>query len=292
MNLKDAKRLYACTHCCKKNFKKKGTYYRKASRTYIPRYFCFDCKKHFSTRTLSKTFRQKRPDLNQLILNSLTSGTSMRKTAFNLKCSYLTVYRKFLWLSQLSYEAHQRQKFSVQEVQIDEMESIEHTKLKPLTIAMAVSEKYHILGIKVGTIPAKGHLAKISAKKYGLRENESTKVMSEMLKDLNISLKNQRFFFKSDAKPSYRNSVQKIFPKTYHQTFIASENKEKRRELKYTSEEKRIFDPLFAINQRIAKFRDHVKRLTRRSWCTTKLKENLEKHLYLYIAINNGYQII
>ena len=38
-------------------------------------------------------------------------------------------------------------------VYIDESESIEHTKLKPLTIALAVSDDYKILGVKVGKIP-------------------------------------------------------------------------------------------------------------------------------------------
>ena len=169
------------------------------------------------------------------------------------------------------------------------MESIEHTKLKPLTIALAVSEKYQILGVRVGTMPAKGHLSQISIKKYGLRANESSQVICELLKNLNLS--SSEFVFKSDAKPSYKNKVKEIFPKIAHQTFVAVENKEKRRELKYTNLEKRVFDPLFAVNQRMAKLRDHIKRLARRSWCTTKIKENLEKNIYLYMAANNGYRL-
>lgn len=38
-------------------------------------------------------------------------------------------------------------------VYIDESESIEHIKLKPLTIALAVGDDYKILGVKVGKIP-------------------------------------------------------------------------------------------------------------------------------------------
>ena len=110
------------------------------------------------------------------------------------------------------------------------MESIEHTKLKPLTIALAVSEKYQILGARVGTIPAKGYLSQISVKKYGLRLNESSQVICELLKSLNLG--SGEFIFKSDAKPSYKIIVQEIFPKIFHQTFIAAENKEKR--IKYS----------------------------------------------------------
>lgn len=292
MPLKDSKRLYHCPHCHNQHFRKKGFYYRKVSKTYIPRYFCFSCQKHFSTRTLSLTFRQKRPDLNQKIKDLLNSGVSLRRTAEKLNCHYQTVYKKFLWLSHKAEAAHRAQEFSIQELQFDEMESIEHTKLKPLTIALAVSEDYRILGVRVGSLPAKGHLSEISIKKYGPRENQSEKVIKELLQNLKVQAKGRSFIIKSDAKASYEKHVKRFYPEHPYQSFIARENKEKRRELKYTNQEKRVFDPLFAVNQRMAKLRGHIKRLTRRSWCTTKIQENLEKHLYLYIADNNGYQIL
>lgn len=292
MILKDSSKLFACPHCLKKHFKKKGYYYRRISKTYIPRYFCFDCKKHFSTRTLSKTYKQKRPDLNQKVFDYLTSGVSLRRTAQKLHCNYHTVYRKFLWLSDRAKSYHLREELFIKELQFDEMESIEHTKLKPLTIALATSEDYKILGVKIGTIPAKGHLSEFSRKKYGARENQSEKAVKELLENIKINLKNKNFVIKSDAKPSYKRIVQKIFPDNLHQVHIARENKEKKRDFKYTNLEKKVFDPIFSVNQRMAKFRDHIKRLTRRSWCTTKIKENLEKHIYLYIADNNNYRLV
>lgn len=135
------------------------------------------------------------------------------------------MYRKFLWLAEKAKDFHEKQEFLIEELQFDEMESIEHTKLKPLTVAVAVNEKYH-------------------------------------------------------------------YPQNPYQTFPSYQNKEKRRLMKYTNLEKKIFDPILATNRRVAKFRNHIKRLTRRSWCTTKIKDNLEKHLYLYIADNNGYRIV
>ncbi len=292
MTLKDASRIYSCPHCCKKQFKKKGFYYRKISKTYIPRYFCKICKKYFSTRTLSKTYRQKRPDLNLQVFNYLTSGVSLRRTAKKLKCNYHTVYRKFLWLSARAQTLHLSQNFYINELQIDEMESIEHTKLKPLTIALAVSDEYEILGVRVGTIPAKGFLSEISRKKYGPRNDESRKIVKDLLKSIKVHPKGQSILIKSDSKPSYKNVVRQVFPHNTHEVHVASVNKEKRREMKYLNSEKKVYDPIFALNQRMAKFRDHIKRLTRRSWCTTKIKENLEKHIYLYIADNNKYHLI
>lgn len=292
MNFQNAKRLYSCPHCCKKDFRKKGFYYRKISKTYIPRYFCFTCQKNFSTQTLTKNYRQKRPDLNQLILKSLTSGTTMRKTAKNLNCNYKTVYRKFLWLSELAKYHHQSKEFFIQELQFDEMESIEHTKLKPLTIALAVSESYQLLGVQVGTIPAKGLLSNLSRKKYGPRLDQSSQAVEKLLRSLKVSPMAKSFLIKSDSKPSYKKIVADVFPSQFHETHIARENKEKRRELKYTLAEKKIFDPIFAANQRMAKLRDHIKRLTRRSWCTTKKLINLESHVYLFMAENNGYTLV
>lgn len=258
----------------------------------MPRYQCLNCLKSFSTRTLATTYRQKRPDLNQRVFESLTSGVSLRRTANNLKCDYRTVYRKFLWLSERAKLNHFQRKISPTEIQFDEMESIEHTKLKPLTIALAVSEDYQILGVKVGTLPAKGHLSEISKKKYGYRENQSDLVVRTLLESLKPILQTNHFKLKSDAKPQYRKIAKEVFPKHVHEVYVAQENKEKRRELKYTNQEKRIFDPIFAVNQRMAKLRDHIKRLTRRSWCTTKKIENLEKHIYLYMAKNNEIQFI
>lgn len=292
MQIKEASRLYSCPHCYKKQFKKKGYYYRQISKTYIPRYFCLNCKKHFSTRTKSSTFRQKRPDLNKKVFDYLTSGVSLRRTAGKLCCHYQTVYRKFLWLSAKAKDFHEKQEFFIEELQFDEMESIEHTKLKPLTVAVAVSEKYQILGIKVGRIPAKGALSQISIKKYGPRPNESEQTLDSLLGNLKLKPKGPSFVIKSDSKPSYKTKVKKYYPENPYQTFHSYQNKEKRRLMKYTNLEKRVFDPIFATNQRIAKLRDHIKRLARRSWCTTKIKENLEKHLYLYIADNNGYRIV
>ena len=213
----------------------------------------------------------------------------MRQTAKNLHVAYMTIYNKFLWLSEKASEFHSLQKFTCKELQFDETESIEHTKLKPLSIAVAVTESYQILGIKVGSIPAKGRLAEISYKKYGPRINESSLKVKALLEEIQSQLLFNPVVIKSDQKPSYKNIVKKVFPKILYEQHLSRGNKEKRREMKYHKQEKKIFDPLFALNQRCAKFRDHIKRMARRSWCTTKRKDHLEKHFMLYIARNNDY---
>jgi transposase-like protein len=237
-----------CPHCGSSDFVKRGSFYKRSTKTYIPRYNCHTCHKTFSTRTLSPTFNQKRTDLNDPIFRLLCAGVSLRETARVLKCSYKTVYLKFIWLGRRAKEFHLRQSFTINELQFDETYSIEHTKLKPLGIAIAVDDNY-----KIPNLP-------------------------------NI--------VKSDAKTEYKKVVQEIFPKAPYQVFSSSEFKEKKREQKYLSQEKRIFDPLFSINHVCARLRDHIKRLTRRSWCTTKVPEHLELNIYLYIAKNNKYSFL
>ena len=47
------------------------------------------------------------------------------------------------------------------------------------------------------------------------------------------------------------------------------------------------FDPLFSINHVFAMMRDNVKRLSRKTWCNTKKKELLEKHIHIYVDFHN-----
>ncbi len=55
------------------------------------------------------------------------------------------------------------------------METLEHTKCKPLSISLFVTEHYEILAAKVAQMPYKGKLAAISRKKYGIRADHRKK---------------------------------------------------------------------------------------------------------------------
>ena len=183
--------MQTCPYCGSTNFKKKNFYFVQHSRSKIRRYHCSACKKYFSSKTLSPTYYQKKPYLNSLIFNLLVSGNTQRRAAKLLKCSKNTVSQKLIWLSQ--YPEQISNVFSEQNtehIQIDELETIEHTKLKPLTIPICVSSNYKILGLSVGRIKAKGHLSEISAKKYGFREDERAKSLIELFESLrkNIQL--------------------------------------------------------------------------------------------------------
>ena len=274
-----------CPHCQSHQTIKKSFYFVRHSRVFIRRYFCKDCLKSFSGKTLCPTYRQKKPYLNPQIFKLLVSGNTQRGVARLLKCSKNTVNLKFLWLSLYHYK-DQNLKPSLH-LQIDEMESIEHTKLKPIAIPLCVDEHYQILSIKTGSIKAKGHLARISERKYGIREDQRVMALRDLLKDLKA--KHTPLSITTDAHPLYPKLIKEYFPNTEHIQIISREKVKKQKELLFTKERKLIFDPMFALNQRCAKLRADIRRLTRRSWCTTKKIENLQRHLELYQSFNNQF---
>ncbi|MFZ3229073.1 MAG: hypothetical protein WA160_02620 [Pseudobdellovibrio sp.] len=274
-----------CPACESLNFIRKGYYFVKILRSKKRRYQCKECKCYFSNQTFHSTYYQRRPDLNEKVFQLLVSGNTQQRSAELLKCSPTTVARKLQWLAK--YKKNELIA-NPMHIQIDEMESIEHTKLKPLTIPLCVTDDYKILGITVGKIPAKGHFAELARAKYGPRENEREKVLRELFDHLKSVLKITPLSITTDAHPLYPKLVKEFFPEVNHVIVVSRKMKEKKRELIHNKIVKKIFDPMFALNQRCAKIRSDIRRMTRRSWCTTKNIENLKKHLYLYKIYNNN----
>jgi transposase-like protein len=281
-------RMHKCPHCHSNNIKKRNFYFVKVSRSKLRRYHCHSCNKTFSSKTLSPLYHQKKPFLNFDIYKMLMSGNTQRRTARLLNCSKNTVSAKLIWLS-LHYKEQILSNSDMEHLQIDELETIEHTKLKPLTIPLCVNQNFKILGLSVGQIKAKGHLSEIALKKYGFREDQRVKSLTELFENLKKTLTIDPLTITTDSHPTYPKLVQMYFPRSKHIQIISRDLLKKKRELVYTAERKKVFDPLFAINQRCAMLRSDIRRLTRRSWCTTKKIENLRCHLELYKIYNNSY---
>jgi transposase-like protein len=271
-----------CIKCHSNRVQRRGFFFARVMKSYRRRYFCLECKTSFSNQTTAPTYRQKRPDLNTPITKLLTSGMAQRQIARYLGCSKNTVDRKLQWLS---LQPNWTTKRNAPEVLfIDEMESIEHTKLKPLTIPIAVGSDYRIYSMTVGRIKAKGHLAVRSKQKYGQRLDEKLEALHRCFQQLIQTFFTIPKVIRTDESPIYKNLVRAYFPNSKHETYSSRDHIRKKKEMVFLNHQKKIFDPLFALNQRCAKLRQDIRRLSRRSWCTTKSPANLEKCLSIYIA--------
>ena len=278
-------------------YKYAGYFRTRYNHQPVPRYRCRECGKYFSSHTFRHTYRQTRPDLNRSIFELLCSGVTQRRIAKLLRCDRKTVARKLLFLSQYFGEMHfqevRKGNLQFAQAQFDEMESFEHTRLKPLTIALAVSgngEK--ILGAKVAPIVYKGRLAKLAFKKYGKREDKGAEARSSVLESVATCLaKAPIAVVTSDAKPSYRPAIGHAFggKAVIHRAFANRQN-----QLRYATHPLRrrnVADPLFYLNHVSARIRHDLSRMMRKVWNTTKLARYLQAHLNLFMAYYNEYPL-
>ena len=224
--------------------------------------------------------------MNHTLFNLMVSGVSMRRAAIILGIHRTTVKRKLTYLAQLAQE-HQNEylngRTKVTQMQFDDLITIEHTKCKPLAVSLAVEEKTRvILGYEVSVIPASGHLAAISRKKYGHRPNQRPRALHRLLSKIKGQLSDQ-VHITTDEDKTYPYIIRKVLPNSIH-----SKYKSKRSAATGQGELKKVYrDPLFSINHTLAMLRANINRLFRRTWCTTKKIEYLHQHLALYMDYHN-----
>jgi hypothetical protein len=198
------------------------------------------------------------------------------------------VVRKFLFAAEQAKKKHQEflNKLKLKKLNrvfFDEMESVENSKCLPVSIPIAVDPNTRkILAFRVCSMPAKGHLAAVSRKKYGPRVDERPQAASAVWAELKPCL-TETPEISTDEKPFYPMWIAPYFPKAIHKTY-----KGRRGCVVGQGELKRGgFDPLFALNHTAAMLRANVNRLFRRTWCISKKKERLEAHIALYTRFHN-----
>ena len=279
-----------CPHC-KINFQTEGVVVRKGAfkrknGSVAKVYLCHQCGKHFSCRTKTEMWRQRKsPAEHEAIRKLFISGVSRRKSAYDVTMTRNTIDRKFYRLSYSAlkeFEDFQKNFPAHTKGQFDEMRAHEHTKMKPISIPLVVSPERYILSIAVAAMAADGLLAKKSRKKYPEWKDERAKVIPKVLG------KAQRCFtdevhFTTDEAPAYPSYLKRFFPSCSHTTVkggrgcIVGQG-----ELK-----KKGFDKMFALNHTAASIRDNCSPMKRRTWTTTKKRKNLERLLILYAVHHN-----
>lgn len=267
-----------------------GRYFRRSDSRHIQRFRCTACKLHFSSATGTACYRQKKRRLNHQLAKLLPSGLSQRRLALLLRCSRTTVARKLIFLAEQARHSHER--FIKQwisrhgqflKIHFDDLETIEHTKLKPVTVCVVIdAETRIIIDLGVAPMAAKGPLAALSRQKYGVRADRSRSMRQALFKALR-SVINERGVFITDQHQHYPVVLKKHFPKSVHY-----QHKSERSSLGGQGELKKVVvDPLFNINHTLAMLRANINRLIRRTWCTTKRVDRLEAHLRVYADYHN-----
>ncbi|MFW7381958.1 MAG: hypothetical protein ACOH5I_24335 [Oligoflexus sp.] len=101
--------------------------------------------------------------------------------------------------------------------------------------------------------------------------------------DLEIHKLIKSVCIKSDESQHYPQPIKSFFPQARHQSY-----KGRRACVVGQGELKRGgFDPLFSLNHTYAMIRDNLKRLSRRTWATTKRPDRLQDLLFLYAYFHN-----
>jgi len=210
----------------------------------------------------------------------------MRRSALLLGVTRGTIERKLPFLAQRCRTLNERHlkalKGRVFNMQMDDLITKENSKLKPLSVSIAVDEDRRlILGAEVSEIPAFGHLAKQAVKKYGKRKDEHHEGLTRLFQKI-APIVSSEVLIKSDEHQSYPRFISGYLPQAKHMTFPSE-----RGCVVGQGELKKVnFDPLFIVNHTCAMMRANINRLIRKTWCTTKdplkLKDHLDVFIYFY----------
>ena len=271
---------------------KNGHYFRANDSRRIQRFRCASCGRHFSASTGTLEFGQKKRRVNFLLFKLFAAKTSQRRAAKIAGVNKNTVARKFDYWSKRAARENVKfraklQNSKVKEVQFDDLISKEKTKLKPLSVVVAVdAQRRFILCAKTAQIASFGLLAKISVKKYVKRKTTHMRALKDTFQEL-APIVDHYASIKSDEHQNYLPVVKRYLPRAHYVQFksekscVAGQGELKRKR----------FDPLFAINHTMAMLRDGISTLVRRTWATTQDPKRLQGHLEIFIYYYNQFYL-
>jgi len=248
-----------CLKCSSEHVIKKGFYTRKRNRQKIQKYQCLDCKTCFSVQSFQKDYRQKKPDLNQQILEAASSGMGVRRLAKNLRTTKNTIQRKilFLGLETDNFQQEHEDEWTTfkPRFQMDEMETFENRKTNTVKIPVIVErESYFIVSMKA--LRDKSRSYKQCGRDYYNNKhsneiNQKNKDMEDLMLSCTKMKKEGRIVVETDKFSTYP-------------AILKSSIGDRLVHVKYDA--KKETDKLFPINNTMACMRDDVALLRRRSW--------------------------
>ena len=275
----------------------KGFFRRRCDGRQVQRFLCLECRRTFSTQSFRLDHRLHKPHLHLDLFGPLVSKVTHRQAARILGCSRSTIAHRLLLLGRHCRDFHLRLVNQAAgrgglsgTFQLDELETFEHSRrLAPLTVPVLIErQSYFILDASVATLPARGGLSPAyRARKqererlFGRRTSGSREAVKRSFERLHAChASHGPVLVQTDFKTSYASSLRRLFgSRLVHQRCSSRARRDHH-------------NPLFPINLTLAMLRDGVSRLVRRSWAASKLKERLERHLWIWIAWRNYVRAI
>jgi transposase-like protein len=260
-------------------FTRDGSYHPLGRAHPVPRFRCRVCLRGFSRQSFRADSRQKKPHLNAACLRLFTSCVGQRQAARVLQVARRTIERRFRWLA-FHAEAFHRNRLRGAQLtgpfQLDELESFEGNRYQPVTVPVLIDRRtFFIVATAVGPLRRKGRMTSVQRFRrrrheevHGRRPTHSARVVRDVLARLQPIVGPSRpFVLESDQKNLYGTLGRRMFGE---RLFWSAHSASARRDRG---------NPLFPINHTNARLRHFLSRLRRRTWCISKKRTDLQRHL-------------
>jgi len=259
---------------------RKGFYHPQCRPHPVARFRCRGCGRGFSRQTFRADYRHKKPHINAAFFGLMVSCVGQRQAARQLRVARRTVERRFWWLAGHAAAYHRnRLRGAVLQgpFQLDEMESFEANRFQPVTVPVLIDRTTMLLlATAVGPLRRKGRLSPAQRRqrarheaKHGRRPAGSAPAVRRVLRHLAAVASPRGVVLESDRKVLYGALARRLL-----------DNRVVWRAHDATLRRNRA-NPLFAINHTNARLRHFLSRLRRRTWCVSKTRDALQRHLHI-----------
>jgi len=243
----------------------------------VARFRCRGCGGGFSRQTFRADYRHKKPHINARFVELMVACVGQRQCARVLHVARRTVERRFEWLAAHAAHYHRNRLEGATldgPFQLDELESFEANRFQPVTVPVLIDRAtMFIVDTAVGPLRRKGRLSAAQRRQraaheaaHGRRPSGSGPAVRRVLRCL-ADVASRRMVLESDRKALYGALARRMLGDGVvwrsHDAAIRRDRA----------------NPLFAINHTNARLRHLLARLRRRTWCVSKTREALGKHL-------------
>ena len=264
-----------CKHCGSSSLIKKNSYRTKTGL--VKRYLCKACGKWQSKRTFTENYRFRKAKLTKAVTEHYCERMSLRGMARVMKVNRKTVVRHFLKAAKAAEVANlkalENRDFVTSYIQFDEVETFEHTKRKPLAIQLFIRAKTgHILAAKVGRGIVKSQsVSPAYSKAYNAKSDRPEAAAAGLMQACKVANR-AKTTLACDGSKLLLGAARNVCRESFYDVQVMHQEHK-------------------AIDAAIAKLRNDVSRLSRKTLCTTKKADRLQSHLDLYTNYSNKNRV-